>query len=464
MTPTRYLPVLVLLASWAGAAPPQPADLAIAHGMVVTSLAAGGYHVIQDGAVVSKDHRIVFVGQAGDAAKGWTAAQTIDAQGGIVMPGLVNTHGHAAMVLFRGIADDMKLMEWLQKYIFPAEAKNVTADMVKAGTRLAALEMIRSGTTTFTDMYYFENQVAEAAEEAGLRAVAGETVIEFPAPDNKTVADALAYSEGFLKRWKGHPLVTAALAPHSTYLCKPETLTAVKTLADRYGAPILIHVSETQDEQRQIHEKYGKTPTEQLQSLGLLRKGLVAAHGVWLSASDRALLKTANAGVSHCPQSNMKLASGAAAVPAMMAEGMRLGLGTDGAASNNDLDMFEEMDTAALLAKHASGDPTAASARSVFEMATLGGARALGMEEDIGSLEVGKRADVLVVSTAAARLHPLYDVVSQLVYAAKGADVRDVVVDGRVLMRDRKLLTLDEPAVIAEADRLRAQIQASVAQ
>ncbi|PYQ24917.1 MAG: amidohydrolase [Acidobacteria bacterium] len=422
----------------------------------------GQRRVIAHGAVAIGSGRIAAVGTEAEVDAGFRGAQTLDARGGIVIPGLVNAHTHAAMVLFRGIADDLKLMQWLQDYIFPAEKNNVTAEFVRAGTRLAALEMIRSGTTTFVDMYYFEDQVAEACKEAGLRGVLGSTLIEFPAPDNKTIADALAYAERFLTRWTGDPLVVPAVAPHSTYLASPETLKAARALADRHHAPILVHVSESADEQAQVRQRYGRTPTEQLQKLGILRRGLLGAHGIWLTASDRAILKEAGAGIAHCPQSNMKLASGAAPVREMLAEGIRLGLGTDGAASNNDLDMFEEMLTAALLAKHGSGDPTVAPAAAVLEMATLGGARALGMEDRIGSLEPGKRADLVVVGLDEPRLHPLYDPVSHLVYAAKGADVRDVVVEGRVIMRDRRVITLDEKAVLAEADRLRDQVRRSL--
>lgn len=436
-------------------------DLVVRGGTVVTMNAQG--RLITDGAVAADKGRIVAVGPAAEIEAAYRGRQVLEARGAIVMPGLVNAHTHAPMVLFRGVADDLKLMEWLQRFIFPAEKKNVTAAFVRAGTRLAALEMIRSGTTTFADMYYFEDDVAATAKAAGLRVVAGETIIEFPAPDNKTIAEALAYTERFLRRWKGDPLVTAAVAPHSTYLASPETIKEARALADRYGAPLLIHLSETADEQDQIKKKYGQSPTEHLHGLGFLRKGVLAAHGVWLSPGDRALLKEAQAGVAHCPQSNMKLSSGAAPVREMIAEDLRLGLGTDGAASNNDLDMFEEMMTAALLAKHASGDPTAAPAPAVLEMATLGGARALGMEDDLGSLEVGKRADVAVVGLDAARLHPLYDPISHLVYAAKGGDVRHVVVEGRVVMRDRKVITLDEAAVLAEANALRDQVRKSLA-
>jgi len=450
------LAVLLLVA----AAAVPPADLVVRNGTVVTVDA--GRRVIAHGAVAVDGGRIVAVGTEAEVDGQFRAREVLDAAGGIVMPGLVNAHTHAAMVLFRGVADDLKLMEWLQRYIFPAEKINVTAEFVRAGTRLAALEMIRSGTTTFVDMYYFEDQVAEVCKEAGLRGVLGSSLIEFPAPDSKTIPDALAYAERFLKRWANDPLVVPAVAPHSTYLATPETLKAARALADRYRAPILIHLSESSDEQSQVRERYGRTPTEHLRQLGILRRGVLGAHGIWLTPSDRAILKEAGAGVAHCPQSNMKLASGTAPVRDMLAEGLRLGLGTDGAASNNDLDMFEEMLTAALLAKHASGDPTVAPAPAVLEMATLGGARALGMEDRIGSLEPGKRADLVVVGLDEPRLHPLYDPVSHLVYVAKGADVRHVVVEGRVIMRDRRVLTLDEKAVVAEADRLRDQVRRSL--
>jgi 5-methylthioadenosine/S-adenosylhomocysteine deaminase len=445
----------------AGARGAQRVDLVVRNGTVVTVDA--GRRVIEHGAVAVDRGAIVAVGPQSEVAAAYRGRQVLDARGGIVLPGLVNTHTHAPMVLFRGIADDLKLMDWLQRFIFPAEKKNVSAAFVTAGTRLAALEMIRSGTTTFADMYYFEEQVALAAKEAGLRTVAGETLIEFPAPDHATTRDGLAYAERFLQRFQGDPLVTAAVAPHSTYLANPETIRAARALADRYGAPLLVHLSESADEQRQVRDKYGKTPTEHLRDLGFLRKGVVGAHGVWLTTADRAILKAADAGVVHCPQSNMKIASGAAPVGDMLKEGLRLGLGTDGAASNNDLDMFEEMLTAALLAKHTTGDPTVAPAAEVLAMATIGGARALGMEDRIGSLEPGKRADLVIVGVDRAGLRPVYDPVSHLVYVAKGADVRDVVIEGRVVMRDRRVRTLDERAVIAEADRLRDQVRRSLA-
>jgi 5-methylthioadenosine/S-adenosylhomocysteine deaminase len=453
---------LLLCLPVAVSAQPRTVDLVVRNGTVVTVDAA--HRVIPGGAIAVDGGRIAAVGTAAEVDAAYRGRDVLDARGGIVIPGLINAHGHAPMVAFRGVADDLRLMEWLTRYIFPAEARNVSAPFVKAATRLAAVEMIRSGTTTFVDMYYFEDQVAEVAREAGLRGVLGSTLIEVPggAPDARTVPEALALAERFLKRWAGDPLITAAVAPHSAYLCTPETLKSARALADRYGAPLLIHLSEVADEKKTVQERYGKTSTEHLRDLGFLRKGVLGAHGVWLSASDRAILKAADVGVAHCPQSNMKLSSGAAPVAAMLGEGIRLGLGTDGAASNNDLDMFEEMATAAFLAKHATGDPTAAPAPAVLEMATLGGARALGMEDRLGSLEAGKRADIVVVSRDAARLHPMYDPVSHLVYAAKGADVSDVVIEGRVVLRGRKVLTLDEAAVIRDAEALRVQVAASV--
>ena len=459
-TPIVVLAVAMTAAAAAAQAQPRAVSLVVTNGTVVTM--DKDRRVIANGAVAIDGANILAVGPRAEIDAAYRGTETLDAGGGLVIPGLVNAHGHAPMVLFRGVADDLKLMDWLQKYIFPAEKNNVTAAFVKAGTELAALEMIRSGTTTFVDMYYFEDQVAEACDAAGMRCVPGSTLIEFPAPDNKTIPDALAYTEKFLQRWARHPRVTPAVAPHSAYLANPETLKAARALADKYGAPILIHLSESEDEQKQVKERYGKTPTEHLRDVGLLRKGVLGAHGIWLSESDRRILRDANVGIAHCPQSNMKLASGAAPVPAMLKEGARLGLGTDGAASNNDLDMFEEMMTAAFLAKHAAVDPTAAPATAVLEMATLGGARALGMEDRIGSLEAGKRADIVIVDVRAPRLTPLYDPVSHLVYAVKGGDVRHVIVDGKPILRDRKALTLDEAAVLARGAELARGVSASL--
>jgi 5-methylthioadenosine/S-adenosylhomocysteine deaminase len=388
--------------------------------------------------------------------------ETIDATGRIVMPGLVNTHTHAPMVLYRGLADDLALMEWLQKYIFPAEAKTVSPEFVRAGTRLAALEMIRSGTTTYADMYYFEEEIAKETKAAGLRGVLGQTVIQFPVADAKTPQEALARAETFIQAFRDDPLITPAVAPHAMYTLDGPTLLAARNLAIRYDVPTLIHLAETRDEMRAAEERKAVSPIAYLEGLGFLGEGVVAAHAVWASEADIGTLRARDVGVSHNPESNMKLASGAAPVPAFLAAGVPTGLGTDGAASNNDLDMFEAMRTASLLHKLQTGDPRVLGARTALEMATMGGARVLGLASQIGSLEPGKRADLLVVDMSAARQVPMYDPVSHLVYVTRGDDVRTTIVHGRVLMRDRTVLSLDEPAVLAEARSWAARVKAAV--
>ncbi len=408
--------------------------------------------IIADGAIAVSNGRIVAVGRRAEIESRYKGRERLSAAGRLILPGLINTHNHAAMSLFRGLADDLKLQEWLEKYIFPAEARNVNADFVRWGTRLAALEMIRGGTTTYADMYYFEDVVAEATKEAGMRGVLGETILDFPAPDNKTVPVALAYTEKFLERWKNDPLVVAAVAPHAPYTCSEQTLRQTHELAVRHGAPLLIHLSETETENKTILEKHKMSPTAYLDSLGLLKPRTLAAHCVWVSGEDIERLRRNGTGVAHNPSSNMKLASGAAPVVDMLAAGVAVGLGTDGVAgSNNDLDMFEEMDLAAKLAKLINRDPRALPARQALEMATVLGARALGMEKEIGSLEEGKRADLITVRLDGAHAVPLYNIYSQIVYALKASDVEDVVIEGRIVMRGRRVLTLNEEQVKAKA-------------
>jgi 5-methylthioadenosine/S-adenosylhomocysteine deaminase len=390
--------------------------------------------------------------------KRYKAARLIPARGKVILPGLVNAHNHAPMVLFRGMADDLKLADWLEKHIFPAEAKNVTAEFVEWGTRLACLEMIRSGTTTYADMYYFEDRIAEATAGAGMRGVLGETIIQYAAPDNKTPKDGLAYTEDFIKRWRSSPLIVPAVAPHAPYTNSAESLIACKSLAERYDVPLMIHVSETADETRQITEKYGKSPTRWLESLGILGPRVLFHHGVWLDEEDLAIVRKHGVSVSHNPESNMKLASGIAPVPRMLAMGIAVGLGTDGAASNNNLDMFETMDFAAKLHKLANMDPTVLPALQVLEMATLGGARALGMGREIGSLEKGKKADLILVEMDSAQLQPVYNIYSWLVYGVKGRDVRTSVIDGKVVMLDGKVLTLDEKPILQKAREYQRRI------
>jgi 5-methylthioadenosine/S-adenosylhomocysteine deaminase len=366
------------------------------------------------------------------------------------------------MVLYRGLADDLPLQTWLEQFIFPAEAKTVSPEFVRAGTRLAALEMIQSGTTTFADMYYFEEEIANETREAGLRAVLGQTVIQFPVPDAPTPADGLARADAFIVAFKGDSLITPAVAPHALYTLDGPMLRAARELAVRHGVPTLIHLAETRDETKVAQDRRRASPVAYLDSLGFLGPGVVGAHGVWVSAADIAVLRARGVSIAHNPESNLKLASGTAPVPAYLEAGVPVGLGTDGAASNNDLDMFEAMRMAALLHKLEAEDPAVISAQTALEMATIGGARVLGLERRIGSLEPRKRADLIVVSLAGARQTPIYDPLSHLVYVARGDDVRDSIVHGRVLMRNRQVLTLDEAAIVAEAlawaDRVRAAV------
>jgi 5-methylthioadenosine/S-adenosylhomocysteine deaminase len=368
------------------------------------------------------------------------------------------------MTLFRGIADDRDLMDWLQNFIFPAEAKNVTRDFVKWGTRLAAIEMIQSGTTTFADMYYFESDVARETKAAGLRGVLGETLIDFPVADNKTWDEAIAYIRRFVKEWKGDPLITPALAPHAPFTVSEEHLRQTRALATELGAPILIHVSETKNELQQVREKHeGMTPGQYLDHIGFLGDDVLAAHGVWLTPDEIRTFAEKKTGVTHCPESNMMLASGIAPVPAMLRAGVETALGTDGpAGSNNDLDMFEEMASAARLQKVGNMDPKALGARAVLEMATLGGARALGLAAKIGTLEAGKRADVIIVDLQQPKSQPVYSVDSALVYTASGANVVTTICDGRILMRNRKVLTVDVPETLAKAREYRDKVRASL--
>ena len=433
----------------------------VTNGIVVTMNQTR--QVIQNGAVVIDGSDIVAIGPAADVTNRFRARQTIDAAGQIVLPGLINTHTHAPMVLYRGLADDLALAEWLDKYIFPAEAKTVSPAFVRAGTRLAALEMIQSGTTTYADMYYFEEEIARETKAAGLRGVLGQTVIQFPVADAKTPFAALARAEAFITAFRDDPLITPAVAPHAIYTLDAASLRAARDLSRRYSVPTLIHLAETATEVETANVQFKLSPTRYLDSLGFLGPGVLVAHGVWIPEADITLLKMRGVGVSHNPESNMKLASGTAPVPAYLRADVAIGLGTDGAASNNDLDMFEAMRMASLLHKLQSQDPRAVSAKTALEMATIRGARALGMESRIGSLEPGKRADLILVDVSGARQTPMYDPVSHLVYVSHGDDVRTTIVNGRILMRDRKVLTLNESEVIRDARAWADKVRAAVA-
>src|SRR5271157_2866387 len=433
----------------------------IINGMVVTM--DGQHHIYDDGAVVVTGDTIVAVGPRSELEARYESRQIIDAKNKLVLPGFINGHTHVPMTLFRGLHDDVTLTDWLYKYIFPAEAKNVTETFVRWGTRLAAAEQIRSGVTTFADMYYFEDAVAEETKAAGMRGVLGETFIDFPAPDNKNEAAMLGYTEKFLQKWQGDALIHAAPAPHSIYTCSKKTLEDAAALARKYHAPILIHVAEMKKERDDSEKANGMSPVQYLDKIGVLGPDVVAAHCIFVNEADRKLLAERQVGCVHNPSSNMMLASGVSPVPELRAAGVAVGLGTDGpAGSNNDLDLMEEIDLAAKLAKITKMDPRALGAKSVVEMATIDGAKALHLDKEIGSLEIGKKADLILISLDAPSAVPMYDVYAQIAYSLKASDVETVVIGGRAVMRDRKLLTVDEARVLEKAREYGKLVRASL--
>ncbi len=436
------------------------ADMMIT-GIVVTM--DGSLQIYEDGAVVVARDTILAVGPRSEIELKYRAQRTIGGPTRLVLPGFVNGHTHVPMTLFRGLHDDVTLNDWLYKYIFPAEAKNVNEEFVRWGTRLALAEQIRAGVTTFADMYYFEDAVAEETKAAGMRGVLGETFIDFPAPDNKTNAAMLAYTEKFLQKWQGDPLIHAAPAPHSIYTCSEKTLQGAAALARKYHAPILIHVSEMKKEWEDSEKNNGMSPVQYLDKIGVLGPEVVAAHCIFVDEADRAILKKQNVGCVHNPSSNMMIASGVSPVAEMRAAGIAVGLGTDGpAGSNNDLDLMEEMDLAAKLAKITKMSPLALNAQAVVDMATIDGARALHMEKEIGSLEKGKKADLILISLDAPNAVPMYDIYAQIAYALKASDVETVLIGGRVVMDDHKLLTVDEKAAVAKAREYKKSVASSL--
>jgi len=435
--------------------PIGPVDLLITGGTIITM--DGSRRIIENGAIAVKGGEIVSVGTAAEL-RTTRARQTINARGKVIIPGLINTHTHVPMSLFRGIADDLDLNDWLTQYIFPAEAKNVNEAFVRAGTRLGLAEMIRGGTTTYCDMYYFEDAIADETKRAGVRGVLGETVIDFPVPDNKTWPQAMTYTERYINKWKNDPLIVPAIAPHAPYTVSTDHLRAVRALSDKLSADIVIHVAETKKERDDIKKQYGDTPVDYLNKIGFLNNRVIAAHTVWITDEEVDILKRLGVGSAHNPQSNMKLASGVAPIPEMLSKDVAVGLGTDGAASNNDLNMWEEMDTAAKLHKEFTGDPKVVTAEQAFEMATIRGARALHLDDLIGSIETGKRADIVIVDWDDLNQTPWYNYYSTLVYATKANDVRTVIINGRIVMRDRRLLTLNENAIKIDANIYRKKI------
>ncbi|HEY6765040.1 MAG TPA: amidohydrolase [Candidatus Sulfotelmatobacter sp.] len=458
-----HLTAVILCASVSlcSEAKPEHADLIISNGIVVTM--DGTRAIYDDGALAVKGDAIVAAGTRKEIEAKYQSNRTIDAKGGLILPGFINGHTHVPMTLFRGLHDDVTLNDWLYKYIFPAEAKNVNEEFVRWGTRLAAAEQIRSGVTTFADMYYFEDAVAEETKNAGMRGVLGETFIDFPAPDNKNEAEMLAYTEKFLKKWHQDPLIHAAVAPHSIYTCSKRTLQDASNLARKYHAPILIHTAEMKKEWDDSLRQNGMSPVQYLDKIGLLGLDVVSAHCIFVDEADRKTLAQRGVGCVHNPSSNMMIASGVAPVQEMRSAGIAVGLGTDGpAGSNNDLNLMEEIDLAAKLAKITKLDPLALNAKAVVEMATIDGARALHMEKEIGSLEAGKKADFIVIDLSVPNGVPVYDVYAQIAYASKASDVQTVVIAGREVMRDRKLLTVDENAAIAQARKYKKIVAASL--
>ncbi|RPJ17912.1 MAG: amidohydrolase [Desulfobacteraceae bacterium] len=412
--------------------------------------------VIENGAVMVKGENIIAVGKANELSDS-IALKRLDAKGGIIMPGLINAHTHASMTIFRGLADDLPLMTWLNDHIFPAEA-NLTPEKVYDGALLACAEMILSGTTCFCDMYLFEDHVAQAAKDAGMRAVVGEVLFDFPSPNYGILEKGFYYTQMLADKYRGDPLINIAVEPHSPYLCAPDLLQKASLLARESNLLLVIHVSETKNEVSLIKERYGLTPVGFLENLGILSPNLLACHCVHLTQDDIDLLKKHDVKVAHNPESNMKLASGIAPVPELIKNGLCVGIGTDGCASNNNLDIFHEMSMAAKLGKAGTGDPSAMDAKSVLRMATIGGAKVLGLSGITGSLEAGKKADIIILDTRKPHLTPMYNPVSHLVYAARGSDVTTSVINGRVIMEDRKLLSLDITKTAAKVIEMAKEI------
>jgi 5-methylthioadenosine/S-adenosylhomocysteine deaminase len=468
----RHLCVALLVAMVSSGAIAQPNQGATSPTRQEVDLVIGGEFVvtiddarpvIRNGAVAVKDGRIVAVGTAAEIAAAYRAPLTLPGEQRVLLPGLVNGHTHAAMTLFRGIADDLALNEWLTQFIFPAEARFVDAEFVRTGTQLACWEMIRGGTTTFVDMYFHPDAVAEVVEACGLRAIIASAAIDFPSPGFKGWDDSFAAAVAFVQRWKGrHPRITPAIGPHAPFTVAPEHLVEAVAAARLHDVPISIHVAETLTEVNDVQTRYGNRPLRHLDAIGFLDPRVIAAHMVWPDTAEIAILSQHKAGVVHNPTSNLKLASGFSPVPQMLAAGVKVGLGTDGAASNNNLDMWQEINLAALIHKGVSLDPTILPAATVLRMATLGGAEAIGLDAHIGAITVGRRADLIQVRLNRAHLTPLYDVISHLVYAARADDVATVVVDGKVVMRNGEVLTLDLPAIRAKARRIAQEIAAAL--
>ncbi len=443
--------------------PKQTVDILLTHGWLVTMDSA--QTVYQDGAVAISGDTIVAVGPAAKLEAEYSADTVIDCHNCIISPGLINAHTHAAMSLLRGLADDLRLDVWLYGYMMPVEREFVDSNFCHTGTLLACAEMIRSGITTFCDMYYNEAEVARATATAGMRAVLGQTILKFPSPDASNYDESLEYCRRFIEEWQGHPLVIPAVAPHAPYTATPDMLQSCVSLATEFDVPLHIHIAETALEQKNSQAQYNSTVVPWLAQYNLFNAKVIAAHCVHLEEAEMHTMHSHNAGVAHCPSSNLKLASGVAPVQKMIELGLHVGIGTDGPASNNDLDMFEETRLASFLQKGIFGDPTLLPAKKAWELATIEGAHALHIGHLTGSLEPGKRADIAIITNNNIHQLPRFArdpdaVYTQLVYATKATDVRDVLVNGQLLMRNRQLLTLNETEIVQDASRVARQIDA----
>jgi 5-methylthioadenosine/S-adenosylhomocysteine deaminase len=431
------------------------ADIIIKNGMILTM--DGDLTLHQKADLAISGSKIVDI----SPTTAYQANKTIDAQGKLVMPGLVNTHTHAAMTLLRGLADDMPLDIWWKKFIFPIEKKYGDQEYVRIGVSLAAIEMIKSGTTSFSDMYFFEDDAAEVCKKIGIRAFLGEGILDFPSPDSPTPDDSLKYIEMLYEKWGKDPLISLEVAPHTPYTCNPDNLKKAQALAEKLDLPLHIHVSETAYEVAESRKNRGCSPVEHLEKIGFLSERVKAVHCVHLSHDDIKLLKKRNVKVAHCQESNMKLASGNAPIVELMDEDILVGLGTDGAASNNNLDMFDEMDAVAKVHKVIRNDPTVMSAKEVVKMATVDGAKVL-QKLEIGSLEVGKIADIIIIGLDRPHLVPLYNIYSQLVYSAGGSEVDSVIINGKLVMENRDMLTIDEDEIIDQANNFAKKVKSEL--
>ncbi len=436
----------------------EAVDTLITNGTILTMDAES--RVIKNGSVAIKDSRIVWLGAGHEIVQGRTG-QVIDAKGGIIMPGLINTHTHVPMTLFRGLADDLPLDIWLNQHIFPAEATFINNENVAVGTQLACAEMLMAGTTCFCGGYFLEDRIAREVAKTGMRAVLGQGVIDFPAPGVPDPQENIAAAVAFVKKWRDYSaLIQPAIFCHSAYTCSAATLNTAKSAARDLGVIFQIHVAETKQEAGMIQSGADQSPVQYLHRQDILDADTLLVHAVWVDDDDIVTIKESGAAVSHNPESNMKLASGIAPVPKYLAAGIPVGLGTDGCASNNDLDLFAEMDMAAKLHKVNLLDPSTTDANTILRMATIEGARAIGLDTHIGSIESGKQADLIVIDTRQPHLVPLYNAVSQVVYAVRGSDVRDVMVAGKLLVRDRSLITLDWEDIFGRVNALQGEIAA----